>query len=471
MPKTAENTSMNDLEGLLDPKTLHDSLQALHIPGAAVAVRAGDQRAECVAGFSNVPNAAQVAGNTLFQVGSITKVFTATLLCRLHEEGLVDLDSPVSDYLPELRIADQAPPITLSIRTLLDYSSGIEGQFFRDCGSDVDALKKYVAACNQLRMIHEPGKMRGYNSTSYCIAGRLIEVVTGKDFDAALASQLLEPLGIGQYSFYDLENLSNETAVGHYWDAEEGRFAIDQILRLPRSMSPAGSSLSLTVAGLLKFADLHRDGGITESGDRYLSERMIREMRTSMRTVPPNNSELMIGWAALPLGDHRLTIASGRTVGQNAFVCFCPEYHLSLAIVANSVMGGEQLFASIGLSVIDKLTGIRPALPAPKSVQESTGNRHLSHRYTGTYANPARVCVTEADGGLAMTADFEEPASGVKVTYTSAMHPVGEHTFALIAEGQDQASGTAQFLFESPESDDASHVFTSGCMFGRVREP
>ena len=59
----------------------------------------------------------------------------------------------------------------MTVRTLLDYSAGIEGQYFADFGPGPDALARYVEACSGLRMIHEPGTMRGYNSTSYCIAG------------------------------------------------------------------------------------------------------------------------------------------------------------------------------------------------------------------------------------------------------------------------------------------------------------
>lgn len=468
MSENAPTRLSSELDSVINAEILTELLEQLRIPGAAIAIQSDNDSVEYVGGFANVPKATPVTENTLFQIGSITKVFTATLLCKLHEQGIVDLDSPITDYLPDFRVGSQAPPLTLTIRTLLDYSSGIEGQYFADFGSEPDALVQYVEACNDLRIIHKPGKMRGYNSTSYCIAGRIIEVVTGEYFDDALASRLLEPIGIHHHSFYDVENLGADTALGHHWDAEADSYAVDDILRLPRSMSPAGSSLSLTADGLLTFARMHLNDGVAVNGDRYLAEDLIREMRTPSRTVPPNNSELLIGWASLPLGDARVTIASGRTVGQNAFVYFSPEYDFSVSIVANSAMGGEQLFASLGLDLIEKLTGARPTMPAAPSPRDAAQDPYEPNQYIGTYTNPARISVTEADGGLAMIADYEDSASGNNVTYKSTMQPIGEHTFALIVEGQDQANGTAQFLFENPDSEAASHVFTSGCVFGRL---
>lgn len=468
MSENAPTRLSSELDSVLNAEILTELLEQLRIPGAAIAIQSGNDSVEFAGGFGNIPEATPVTENTLFQIGSITKVFTATLLCKLHEEGIVDLNSPVIDYLPDCRIASQAPPHTLTIRTLLDYSSGIEGQYFDDFGSEPDALEKYVKACNDLRIIHRPGEMRGYNSTSYCIAGRIVEVVTGEHFDDALASRLLEPIGIHDYSFYDVENLGADTALGHHWDAEANSYAVDDILRLPRSMSPAGSSLSLTADGLLTFARMHLNDGVAVNGDRYLAEDLIREMRTPSRTVPPNNSELLIGWASLPLDGNRMTIASGATVGQNAFVYFSPEYDFAISILTNSATGGQQLFGNIGMELVEKLTGHRPVVPTATSTSDREHVQPEMDRYVGTYANPARVSAVENEGDLKLVAEFADPATGDKVTYTAAMRPIGEHTFALVLEGTEQANGTAQFLFENPDSEAASHVFTSGCVFGRL---
>ena len=111
-----------------------------------------------------------------------------------------------------------------------------------------------------------------------------------------------------------------------------------------RSMSPAGSSLSLTARGLLSFATNALADGITVDGERYLEADTVRAIRTAARTVPPNESELLLGWAALPMDTGRITIASGRTIGHNAFVLFLPGTRFRNFDSYQRVMGGEQLF-------------------------------------------------------------------------------------------------------------------------------
>ncbi len=445
--------------------SLRQAIERCRIPGAATATYADHSVNLDIAGFADAVEEVPVTADTLFQIGSITKVFTATLVCKLHEEGLVDLDAPVSRYMPDLRIQGARPPETMTVRTLLDYSSGVEGQYFEDFGSDDDALEKYVDACVELRIIHTPGDMRAYNSTSYCIAGRLIELVTGESYDAALASRLLEPIGIRDYSFYDVDNLPSNAALGHSWNDETEAFVVDDVLRLPRSMSPAGSSLSLTATGLLDFARMHLNDGIASNGKRYMEADTVKTMRVSTRTVPPNDSELLLGWAALPLNNGRLTIASGRTIGQNAFVMFAPEHDFAMAILTNSAMGGEQLFHELGLADIERHVGTRPQMPVPPSgdVPEDID----PSLYVGTYANPAEVSVVDSEGSLQMVARYRDNATEKQVSYTSDMHPAGRHRFALKIAGTDQPSGTAQFMFENADGEVASHVFTSGCVFGR----
>ncbi|MDJ0656737.1 MAG: serine hydrolase domain-containing protein [Xanthomonadales bacterium] len=458
-----------DLNTVLNTGTLSDALDRFHIPGAAIAVQQGNFRSSVAAGFADVPSGVEVSDETLFQIGSITKVFTATLLCKLSESGEVDLEAPVSRYLPDLRISGEHVPDEMTIRTLLDYSCGIEGQFFEDFGDSADALRQYVDACSGLRLIHPPGSMRGYNSTSYCIAGRVIEAVTGEPFDDVLAARLLEPLGISQYSFYDVNALGPEHALGHHWDPESGAFKVDDKLRLPRSMSPAGSSVSLTAEGLLAFASMHLGDGVAADGRRYLDADTVRMMRTPSRTVPPDDSELLLGWAAMPLGEDRLTIAAGRTIGQNAFVMLAPQQDFAMSLQANSAMGGEQLFVSVGLEVIESLTGCRLEMPSPSAAPGGDEGFDIdARRYIGTYANPAKIKIQEDEGGLKLVSEYKDNSTESTVSYASTMHPTGHHNFTLVLDGTDQVIGSATFLFEDPGRDQASHVYTSRCLFGRI---
>ncbi|MDX6229616.1 MAG: hypothetical protein QOI76_3006, partial [Frankiales bacterium] len=104
-----------------------EELIARHgVPGASVAVLAGGQVATAAAGVLNVATDVAATDDALFQIGSITKVYTASLVMQLVEEGRVQLDAPVVTYLPELKLADTEVAEAVTLRHLLTHTSGIE---------------------------------------------------------------------------------------------------------------------------------------------------------------------------------------------------------------------------------------------------------------------------------------------------------------------------------------------------------
>ena len=448
---------------------LQGAIKSHRIPGAALAVFHDGGRHEAYAGVENVAAPSAVNGNTLFQIGSISKAFTATLIVKLAEQGTVDLDAPVSTYLPELRIGGAKPLDDMTIRTLLDYSSGIEGQFFADFGSEADCIEKYVAACNKLRMIHKPGELRAYNSTSYCIAGRLIELVTGHYFNDALTTYLLEPIGISDYSFYE-SGIQPGLAIGHHWDSENNVVTPDKELRLPYAMSPAGASLSLTANGLLDFALLHLFNGQTLNGEAYLGVTSISDMRTPSHRVPPNDSELLLAWAGMDTEGGRMTIASGRTIGQNAFVLFVPEQNFAMSILTNTAMGGQQLFTDIAIPLFEAISGARVTLPQPPDMPDSpTAGSNNVDALAGAYTNPNTVYVYEFCGDLFLdSSPLAADADALSPT-ASKLVPLSASRYLLVGPGSDSVAGTADFLFlDSPDC--ASHLATGGSVLGRLSE-
>ena len=122
-------------------------MQRLPIPGLAVGVwHAGSEQ---VAGFgvTSVENPLPVTPNTLFQVGSISKTFTATALMMLRDAGKVDLDTPIRAYLPDFRLSDEEVAARVTLKHLLTHTGGWLGDYFNDFGFGDDA---------QARMLKEP---------------------------------------------------------------------------------------------------------------------------------------------------------------------------------------------------------------------------------------------------------------------------------------------------------------------------
>ncbi len=120
------------------------------VPGAAVGIyQDGETRVHGI-GVTSLETRQPVTPDTLFQLGSISKVYTATLVMRLVEAGKLDLDTPVVAYLPDLRLGDAQAQRTITLRHLLSHTSGLEGDRFTDYGLGDDALTRAIAEFNTL---------------------------------------------------------------------------------------------------------------------------------------------------------------------------------------------------------------------------------------------------------------------------------------------------------------------------------
>src|SRR5687767_2782805 len=104
---TTATTDLTSRLGDID-RVLEEACERYQVPGATLAIRQHDELFECTTGVVNKATGVEATPDALFQIGSITKVFTSTLIMQLVDEGRVDLDAPVRRYLPELILKDGA---------------------------------------------------------------------------------------------------------------------------------------------------------------------------------------------------------------------------------------------------------------------------------------------------------------------------------------------------------------------------
>ena len=195
-------------------------------------VRLGDDVHVVPWGVANVATGAPVVPSTLFQLGSITKVYTATLVMQAVQAGLVGLDEPVRSQLQEFSVADPGATIEITPRHLLTHTSGIEGDHLIDTGWNPDALARYVATLAGLGQLHPTDEAYSFCNTGYGVLGRLLEVATGDDFDKVLRRRLTRPLGCRATVTLPHHALLHSVAVGHAPDPRP----------IPRPARPAGRS-------------------------------------------------------------------------------------------------------------------------------------------------------------------------------------------------------------------------------------
>jgi CubicO group peptidase (beta-lactamase class C family) len=313
------------------------SMRRLGVPGVAVGVL--HQNHEHMAGFgiTSVENPLPVTPDTLFQIGSTTKTITGTLMMRLVEMGLVDLDEPVRTYIPDFHLSDEVAEVSVTIRHLLTHMGGWAGDFFRETGSGDDCLARFVAEMAELPQLVPPGEVWAYNNAGFGLAGRVIEVVTGKSYEQAAREMILEPLEMNHSFFEPAEVISRRFVVGHrVYDTGE-----PTVLRpwsLSRASNPVGGLCS-TVRDQLRYARFHLGSGTTSGNHQLLTSDSMAAMQTPHFRA---NLDRQIGlsWILKDLDGTRIVLHGGATSGQLSAFLMVPDHHFAITVLTNAEEGG-----------------------------------------------------------------------------------------------------------------------------------
>ncbi|MFF0516791.1 serine hydrolase [Streptomyces sp. NPDC004250] len=383
------------------------ALAARHrVPGAALGILRlsadGVARPECdelteaAHGVLNVDTGDPATTDSLFQIGSVSKVWTATVVMQLVDEGLLDLHAPLTEVLPELRLA--APETTKSVTMwhLLTHTSGIDGDVFTDTGRGDDCLEKYVASLAGAQRNHPLGATWSYCNSGFSLIGRVVEKLTGLTWDEAMRRRVFGPLGLRHTVTLPEEALLHRVAVGHETD-NGGVPRRVPVWSLPRSLGPAGLITS-TAADLLTFARAHLRGGRAADGGRLLSEAGTAAMADRHADLPDPHTlgdSWGLGWIRFTWDGYLVLGHDGNTVGQSAFLRLLPAHGLAVTLLTNDG-SARDLYEELFREILSELVGLDMPLPlAPPARPPTVDVRH----HTGVYERAgARIEVLERDG-------------------------------------------------------------------------
>lgn len=428
---------MKDLEA-----RLRELARRHKVPGASVAVLRDDHIEEAVAGVVNRATRVRTTPDSLFQIGSITKVYTATLVMLLVDEGAVDLDAPVRTYVPELDLGDRDAAETITVRQLLNHTSGIQGDYFPDFGRGDDCVERYVASLPDAGTIFPPGAMWSYSNAGYVLAGRLVEKLTDMCWDDALREKLLGPAGLSEHASLPEEAIFFRAAVGHEAKTPRGRQEPMRPWLLPRSTSPAGATLCASARDLIRFAKLHLDEGRAANGAQILSPSSVKAMQQEQVLFPGEDDLAMgLGWVIHNWSGTKILWHSGGTLGQLAFVYVIPEHRFAVSALTNSRASGQliddlckELFREFGIEAPDD-----PRLP------EEDPEIDLAV-YAGRYERyGVRIDVEPVERHLKITEDVSIIPGQVEDNETMIARPVDASQF-LVVDEKGEVQGKTTFL-------------------------
>jgi len=432
---------------------LDGSLADHRVPGAVVGVVRGDERLVLAAGCGNVGTGVDCTPETVFQIGSISKAYTATLVMQLVHAGVVELDEPVRGALQEFRVQDDTATLTITPRQLLSHTSGIQGDHFLDCGRNPDALWRYVSTLEVIGQLHAPEDMFSYCNAGYGVLGRLVEEATGDHFARALQRRLLRPLAAERTLTLAEQAIVHRVAAGHH-HGEDGAPRVTP-WTLSRFNVPIGGILA-SADDLLDFARLHLRGGRTADDRQVVPAKAIAEMRSGEVEVPGTDDEWGLGWRLERwAGTDEVFGHDGDTVGQRAFLRVFPEASAAIVVLANSTRGAL-VARDVLAATADAALGLTPPSP-PAPLPEGEGPD--PDRYTGIYERMhQRLAVAGGrDGTLRMTIIPDELFSlaGMRER-TLTLHPVDASRYVTT----DPETGTTHVvaMLGDDEDDDAGPV-------------
>ena len=343
-------------------------MKAYGVPGVAAAVWAGGQEHVKGYGVTNIDHPTPVDGDTIFRIGSTTKTFTGTTMMRLVDQGKVDLAAPVRRYLPDFAVADTAVSAAVTVRQLLNHTSGWLGEDLQDFGRGDDAVARYVSSMTRLPQVTAPGAVFAYNNAGLVVAGRIIEVVTGSTYEAAVQNLLLDPLQLSSTHFFSDQIIGLNVAASH--KIVDGKPVVDTgFWAVPRSCNPTGSLMS-SARDQLRYARFHLGDGTAPNGSRLLSPQALQAMRSNPGaggTLQVELTGMGVAWMLRPSAENVTIVQHGGTwVGQHSGFFMVPDRNFAMTVLTNSE-GGTQLTNDLFADdwALHRFAGIRnlPATP------------------------------------------------------------------------------------------------------------
>jgi CubicO group peptidase (beta-lactamase class C family) len=369
-------------------------------------------------GVRDVVTKAPADAKTGYYIASSTKSYLGTLAALLATRGVVDLDKPVTQYLPELRLPDGLAPDRVTLRTLLSHTSGLRNDAIvartAFTGDHTPALLTNLVARSGVA-----DSKFAYDNLGYVVGALVLERVTGKKWQDLLDRELFTPLGMHRTTAYMSEAKKGPMASPHWNKPDEAVARID-MMKTDATMHAAGG-LVTTPEDLARWLEANLNGGRV-GGKQALPKAAFEIAQKPYATMSSDFYRFKrrgygLGWYDSDFEGETLIHHFGGFEGWKAHVSFMPQHRIGVAVVANvSGLGGrmtdvlaayvyERLLGkpSFDATYAAQLTKERDAMTQAKErvradierrAKRTSMLQHEANAYAGTYANALYGTVT-----------------------------------------------------------------------------
>ncbi|MEO8681463.1 MAG: serine hydrolase domain-containing protein [Vicinamibacterales bacterium] len=326
---TSQEDRLKDIEAVVNAR-----MAEYHVPGVALGIIKAGRLETRVFGVTSVDNPQPITNDTVFPIMSITKTVGATAIMRLVQDGKLDVTAPVQRYLPDFRVKDESASRAVTVAHLLSQTPGWEGQLPTD-DRGAETLAHFTSGLKDLPQLAAPGEVWSYNNAGFGVAGRIIEVVTGKTIHDALRELVFAPLDLTHAFTQTGTAMTHRFAVAHR-QQQSGQTEVIRPFELPLNVVAGGGAMS--IANLIRYAQFHLQGGIV-GGKPVLSSALAQQMRTAYVKKNGTTDEMGLGWHLRRLNGVLTAAQGGTGSGHCLHVQFVPDRDLAFAILTNHAEG------------------------------------------------------------------------------------------------------------------------------------
>lgn len=291
-------------------------------------------------GYSNKEEEKKVTTNTVFRVGSVTKLFTATAIMQLVENGMIDLDSPITDYLPDFSIKSRFKSEPITVRDLLTHQSGLPSDIYNGWslgqvkGQETDTIFRIASTIlSNEYMANPPRKITSYCNIGFSLLGKIIENVSNDNFDEYIKNNIFSRLEMNHSTFnFSDKKIESFFSKGYFGKEENAPFYIRD--------RPAGS-LTSNVNDLSKFL-------ISLFNNDDKSKKTILKKETLEQMWTPQNNHINLDFDTLGLTywlsnntriPSRIVSHGGDIPPFHAMLGALPDVKLGIIVLVNSEQG------------------------------------------------------------------------------------------------------------------------------------
>jgi CubicO group peptidase (beta-lactamase class C family) len=408
-------------------------LETFEVPGVGVTiVKDGQVVLARGYGVRDIGRAEPVDGRTRFGIASNTKAFTATALGLLVEEGKLEWDGRVIDYLPWFRMWDPWVTREITIRDLLVHRSGLglgQGDLLYWPESNV-TRREIVEAVRHLEPATSFRSAYAYDNILYHAAALVIEQVSGQTWEEFVQDRIIEPLGMSDTRVTRASTLEEGNVATPHARVEG---AVRPVQPLAATATNAAGGINSTAADMAKWLIVQLDSGRVTASDRLFAESTTRELwgpvtpmptgrwPDALRPLQPQYQAYALGFVIRDYRGHKMVTHTGDLPGYVSRVAMIPDLKLGVAVLTNQEMGVA--FESITYHILDHYLEAEPqdwitAFDALRARGDSlvaerdrsaAAERDTASRpslplagYAGTYADAwyGDVTIAEGEGGL-----------------------------------------------------------------------